>query len=1162
MTMDLKAKYGDLKPPELPAASKHSTLTLPRSNNTNNSLLSSSKLSEKGPTTGISSVPQVHYENSRAATVSHSSNTTNQHNSNREEGQQQHVNPYKAYLEQLKSASTSLQHQHQAPGHSAQGHQPTFGKHASSPSPYAQIIHNPYAKHNGNHGEGSGPNRAATVTYKHATILGAEPSGRHSNGNRNSTSGNHPHIQPQTHHEQPAPQGDSNVSGTSRDSDRATTADTYNRIEEAMETFQKHSVPPLDSMETMESYYYDDGSSIYTSDSDYSDLDSREPIYKPRLPKQSRKTSLDPRPLTDLPDSEQDATARFPKGYGHVACPYPRFSRARPPKQEKFEIHLGRDPEMLRVDREKLGGFEVQVVYNIYGATPPTSRPSTTGTTARNSTNTISANAYANYPPPLEFESRFESGNLRKATRVHDTHYILHIRPDLHTKGHTQWYLFRVRNMQKGLKYRFDVVNCYKRKSLYNSGLKPLMYSERREREDGVGWLRVGEDVGYYPNSPPEDNNNTTSSVKSSKTGLDKYTEEENGLYTLTFTIEFPYDSDTCYFAHCYPFSYTDLQEDIQSYKAHTTKSKLFRHTILARTPTGNNIDLLTITQPVNTPEELAQRKGIILLARVHPGESNGSWMMKGFLEWVLGDSEEAKEVRGKFVVKCVPMVNVDGVIVGNYRCNLAGLDLNRHYNRTTNPTHAAQKEIPELLALRSLLDRSFASREISLYLDFHGHNRKKGVFVYGCHTLPPFHPPPAPFIERVFPLMLGRLDPLFSFPLSRFAIQTSKKGTGRVFTRDTYGIVNTFTLEASFCGVDTEVNRAGTFLGMEELEGVGRSVGKCIWELGKKEGGLIGQIQSELESVGAGVEMESDEEDTTSNDEELIVPSPKLKKKKLSKRKGDPPLSSRPKEKLPDATSLKNLSSADTKRKPRKTSASRTGLKSASKSPLNPSTVRVTSTPAPSGSSFDSKPRASIPTAMIVPNVVLDIRGGNAQAAARILTRAVATAEFGVVCTSFKRRVGSVRLNRGGGAEVCREEVEGKVRGEKDRSVAVSDKVEEGGVVTGGRSEVLRIKASDEVSQICTSNLTSKPFGSSSVNPSSPAINPTSFKAPSHQVPSTKPSTRPNSSTPKSIPVQQNSNRPASPQSTKSTRPTSSKSTSGLRKRVGLSCSIELVET
>jgi murein tripeptide amidase MpaA len=51
---------------------------------------------------------------------------------------------------------------------------------------------------------------------------------------------------------------------------------------------------------------------------------------------------------------------------------------------------------------------------------------------------------------------------------------------------------------------------------------------------------------------------------------------------------------------------------------------------------------------------------------------------MEGFLEFIVGNEREAKVLRDTFVFKIVPMLNPDGVIVGNYRCSLTGLDLNR----------------------------------------------------------------------------------------------------------------------------------------------------------------------------------------------------------------------------------------------------------------------------------------------------------------------------------------------------------------------------------------------------------------------------------------------------------------------------------------------------
>ena len=52
--------------------------------------------------------------------------------------------------------------------------------------------------------------------------------------------------------------------------------------------------------------------------------------------------------------------------------------------------------------------------------------------------------------------------------------------------------------------------------------------------------------------------------------------------------------------------------------------------------------------------------------------------MMKGVLDYLASDCHCAVALRDKYVFKIVPILNPDGVIVGNYRCSLAGGDLNR----------------------------------------------------------------------------------------------------------------------------------------------------------------------------------------------------------------------------------------------------------------------------------------------------------------------------------------------------------------------------------------------------------------------------------------------------------------------------------------------------
>jgi murein tripeptide amidase MpaA len=52
--------------------------------------------------------------------------------------------------------------------------------------------------------------------------------------------------------------------------------------------------------------------------------------------------------------------------------------------------------------------------------------------------------------------------------------------------------------------------------------------------------------------------------------------------------------------------------------------------------------------------------------------------MMKGVIDYLVGPSIGARILRDNFIFKIIPMMNPDGVILGNTRCSLAGLDLNR----------------------------------------------------------------------------------------------------------------------------------------------------------------------------------------------------------------------------------------------------------------------------------------------------------------------------------------------------------------------------------------------------------------------------------------------------------------------------------------------------
>ena len=88
------------------------------------------------------------------------------------------------------------------------------------------------------------------------------------------------------------------------------------------------------------------------------------------------------------------------------------------------------------------------------------------------------------------------------------------------------------------------------------------------------------------------------------------------------------------------------------------------------------------------------------MVGRLHPGETHSSWLIHGFIRFLLSESQKAKELRKKIVFKIVPMLNPDGVIVGNYRCTLAGCDMNRNFG---GDSVIAQRLNPETIFFKKM---------------------------------------------------------------------------------------------------------------------------------------------------------------------------------------------------------------------------------------------------------------------------------------------------------------------------------------------------------------------------------------------------------------------------------------------------------------------------
>jgi hypothetical protein len=120
--------------------------------------------------------------------------------------------------------------------------------------------------------------------------------------------------------------------------------------------------------------------------------------------------------------------------------------------------------------------------------------------------------------------------------------------------------------------------------------------------------------------------------------------------------------------------------------------------------------------------------------------------MMKGVIDFLLGDSAEAKILRDNFVFKIIPMLNPDGVINGNYRCSLAGCDLNRRWKYPSQLIH------PTIFYTKKLIKDLADERQLALFCDLHGHSRRKNVFIYGNAD------PTNLEASKVFPFLMSKI--------------------------------------------------------------------------------------------------------------------------------------------------------------------------------------------------------------------------------------------------------------------------------------------------------------------------------------------------------------------------------------------------------------------
>lgn len=180
----------------------------------------------------------------------------------------------------------------------------------------------------------------------------------------------------------------------------------------------------------------------------------------------------------------------------------------------------------------------------------------------------------------------------------------------------------------------------------------------------------------------------------------------------------------------------------------------------------------------------------MVFTARVHPGETPSSFVCHGIIEFLISRHPIAELLRENVIFYIIPMLNPDGVFIGNYRCSSQGLDLNRQW---LNPEDVKE---PTIVATKQMLLQlaSDATSKLDVYIDIHAHSTSLSTFMYLNAPSEKQND-----CDLIYPRMLDSRSTHFSFSKSRACTDPSKNGTGRRVMGNFLNKTSCYTLEISF---------------------------------------------------------------------------------------------------------------------------------------------------------------------------------------------------------------------------------------------------------------------------------------------------------------------------------------------------------------------------
>ena len=286
--------------------------------------------------------------------------------------------------------------------------------------------------------------------------------------------------------------------------------------------------------------------------------------------------------------------------------------------------------------------------------------------------------------PPSSVTGNFESGSIGEFVKISETQWELFLandndNPDLPDKWRN-WFYVKMENME---------VDSPTEIVLKNRGW-PYYYLPVYSYNQ-TDWYRFTED---------------------------EVSQNEDGELIMRKQFE----NREVWIARFYPYTLTHLENYIET----IDHEPYVDVSVAGQSQQGKPVYVIKITDFDSAPKHK-----VIMHARTHPGETPPSFMLEGFIDFLLSGSEGAEEILSDFEFYIFPMQNVDGVIAGNYRTTpqTENLEVMWYYDtlNTENLTADAPQEVKIIHQYaKSLMEGD--GEPVTMALNLHASNSEPDV--------------------------------------------------------------------------------------------------------------------------------------------------------------------------------------------------------------------------------------------------------------------------------------------------------------------------------------------------------------------------------------------------------------------------------------------------